>query len=794
MKKRPLAMLVGLWIVASLPVYAEPPRPRSTAELLVDLARDHALNCRGGQTAKDVAQVRCLLDAATRLDAARTDALTWLYELAVLDGDTAAATAILQRLHAAEPEHDGVFAQWLARTAEAQQTAEQRQQWLKQLLDSKLPLRHRALVHLSLAQLAWERMDAAAARQELKLALNDDPQSLAAARMLQGMVSADAPAAERLAAALRILRVNPLDAASAWQAANVLDQNGYAAGAAQFFDYAAQLHERMYHGSALPGALSLALAHNLEARGLLDDAIRRVQAAIAADPSVAAEAGLYLNYLLETKAPGSGTEVRQQLSTRFAALRDPKATSLDEVAQAAWFYTVVEPQPDRALMLAQDAAERAPHDAFVARILGWALAANGKAAEAEEALKPHATDDVFAAARLAGLMLERGDRPAAQRILEGLAHPPLAGPGLVAWQHAQALLNAPPDSATSKPAGDTSTDAAPTTAPAAPRPTTRPVPELDGVLASFDTRVFDYVAHPGRYLAVRFELVNARPQVGEPWRARCVLENKGSFAITLGPDALVNPTFIVSARVESSRTLEYPGLLTFTLDQASVLEPGQTLSLERTLDVGPLRAAARITPQQAVQVIFSVLLDAGRDAQGRWVLQPGGQQLPPVMLTRMPTGASPGALQLLREDVQSKDPQRQTMAAVEMAQLLGEQQRAAAGQLSYTPPAVPATTLEDALVGLLASDSWETRARTLVALDAMGLNRRMLAAAEDCGQNPHWLVRLLATRVLARQGAAFSARAAQIARDDTDELVRRFAQTFVVAQPPTSEPAPATTP
>lgn len=792
MKKWPLAMLVGYWLAVSLPVHAETAAPRSAAEMLVDLARDYALNCRGGQTATDVARVRCLLEAATRLDAQRSDALTWLYELAVLDGDAAAALAAIQHLRAAEPEHDGVFAQWLARTAAAQQTTEQRQQWLSQLLEGKLPLRLRALVHLSLAQLAWERMDRAGARQELKLALNDDPLSLPAARMLQEILTSDAAAADRLAAALRTLRLNPLDAASAWQAASVLDRYGYVAGAAQFFDYAGQLHEHTSHGSPLPGALSLALARNLEARGHLDDALRRAQAAITADPSSAAEAGLYLIHLLETKTPGSGAVVGQQLATRFAALRDPKAVDVNEVAQAAWFYTVVESLPDRALMLAQAAAERAPQDAFVARVLGWALAANGKAAEAEAVLKPHAAEDVFAAARLAGLALERADRAAAQRVLDSVAHPPLAGPGLLAWQRARALLDAPPEGATSMPA-DAPADATPTTAPAAPVPTTQPVPELDGVLASFDTRVFDYVAHPDRYVAARFELINPRPQVGEPWRARFVLENKGPFAITLGPDALLNPTFVVSARVEGVRTLDYPGLLTFTLDQASVLEPGQTLSMERTLDVGPLRAAARVTPQQAVQVIFSALLDAGRDAQGRWVLQPGGQQLPPLVLTRMPTGASPGALQLLREDARSRDPQRQGMAAVQMAQLLGEQQRAAAGQLPYTPPPAPAATLEDELAGLLAAESWETRAWTLVALDAMGLSRRMVTAAEECGQHPHWLVRLLATRVQARQGATFSARAAQITHDDADELVRRFAQTFVVPEP-TTTPAPATTP
>ncbi len=49
-------------------------QPLTTAELLVDLARDHALVRRGQQTEADVQTVRTLLLAALRLDPQLTDA------------------------------------------------------------------------------------------------------------------------------------------------------------------------------------------------------------------------------------------------------------------------------------------------------------------------------------------------------------------------------------------------------------------------------------------------------------------------------------------------------------------------------------------------------------------------------------------------------------------------------------------------------------------------------------------------------------------------------------------------
>ena len=114
-----------------------------------------------------------------------------------------------------------------------------------------------------------------------------------------------------------------------------------------------------------------------------------------------------------------------------------------------------------------------------------------------------------------------------------------------------------------------------------------------------------------------------------------------------------------------------------------------------------------------------------------------------------------------------------------MAELLGEQQRARMKRLTYKPQAIPADRVRQALLSALGSESWEARVRTLDALQVAGLDRTLFEAARRCLEHPHWAVRMMAVRLLARQGKAFADSARHIAAEDDDELVRALAQSYV---------------
>ncbi|MCK4340442.1 MAG: HEAT repeat domain-containing protein, partial [Phycisphaerae bacterium] len=494
--------------------------------------------------------------------------------------------------------------------------------------------------------------------------------------------------------------------------------------------------------------------------------------------------------LLERKQASLGETVQSQLATRFAALREPTQHPVNEIAQAAWFYCTIEHQPERALMLAQAAAERAPADAFVQRVLGWALALNLRHEDAQRRLLPIAGRDASAAYLLAKLLRDAGELAAARRVIESLEPRPVAGPACDLLNELD--LSAPTTQPETQPTSQPTTKPA-TTAVLAPttRPSTQPIlsstippprrqyPELAQVLATFDERVLEFHRDPARFLEARVTIENPSLPVGCPWWAVFTLTNRGPFPITLGPDAMVNPVFLLSFSVEGDRTREYPALMTVNLDHVRVLYPGQSAHVRRTLDVGPLRRVARGSPQHLQRVTLQVLLDVIRDAEGRWRPSPGGQRLRPAYFNRLPATTGQAGINALFRALTGESAAARVRALEVMAQLVGERQRADWKRLEYRPAPVPAERMKAALLNMLGSESWELRVRTLEGLQVMGLDRQLVDAVEACLEHPHWLVRMMAVRLLARQGAAFAERAGSVARNDPDELVRALAESYL---------------
>jgi len=94
--------------------------------------------------------------------------------------------------------------------------------------------------------------------------------------------------------------------------------------------------------------------HELE-MGKLEEAAWHAQQVIETDPQLAAEAGMFYYWVLSRQGHrAQADEVPRQLAQRFAELREPDEWPVNEVAQAAWFYCTLDPQPQRALMLAED--------------------------------------------------------------------------------------------------------------------------------------------------------------------------------------------------------------------------------------------------------------------------------------------------------------------------------------------------------------------------------------------------------------------------------------------------------
>jgi len=388
------------------------------------------------------------------------------------------------------------------------------------------------------------------------------------------------------------------------------------------------------------------------------------------------------------------------------------------------------------------------------RVLGWALVLNGQMERARQAFAPIAQTDPYAAYQLARMLAAGGDRAGAAGVIEKLERLPTAGPAFE-------LLNQ-----LGLPAS-------------ASRPAAERFPEIPRVLDGFDRRVLAFCRDSTSLLAAQVTMENVSPEPGEPWWAVFALTNRASFPITLGPDRMVNPVFLVSFTVEGDRQREYPNLLTVSLDHTQVIPPGATAEVRRALNVGPPRRICRLTPQRLQRVTLKVILDAVQRPDGRWEPGPTGQLLRTVYFNRQPAVADPESFHALFRALTGQSAEARYRAIEALAELLGESQRAAAKTPRYRPAAVPVEKIEQAMLAALNSSSWEVRVRGLDALQVAGMNSRMVAAAEACLEHPHWLVRLMAVRLLARQGATFAERAKRIADEDEDELVRDLAASYV---------------
>ena len=769
------ALLARRWLVAIAlclatgpALRAAAPPTRSTPDLFVDMARDAALRCRGRQTEADLLAVRTLLRAAVRLDPGNARGWRWLYDLAQRSGPPASAAHALARLVEADPTNTAALARWLEVGPPEVQTAEQWQRWLEKLLARFDQPQSRALIHTRMAALALEQADRDSARKHLAEAHRLWPHCPQAALLRVDLLSADDPPARRLSVLFDALTLHTLNADLAWQAALVLDETGFAQDARTLFRYAMDLRRVLGDHRPLTPEQALQLARNQLALGELNEASHLAQKAALAERKRQGtyEAAFFWYWILQRqKAPESFLkQVRQPMANQFAAIKDPQRWPVALVAQAAWYYCTIEPQPERALLLAKNAAARAPDDPFVQRVLGWAEYQAGDRKTAQETLIPLVTRDPYATALVARMLRDAGDAGAPARLIAALEHLPPAG-------RARALLDELAPAVTSRPADQRHAEMVP-------------------VLKAFPSEVLQFVATPTHTLraAIRFEDPSLRP--GQPWWMVFSLTNTGAFPISLGTRRMLNPVFLLSYSLEDETRHDFPNLLPVALDTALVIEPGQTLQRRQTIDVGPPRAATRRTPQHLQSISVTAVLDPRLSAEGRWVPGPTGQVLRPAMAARRPANTSPEAWHARFAALRGDVPEARYAALEEMAELLGEAQRARLGKLDYRPEPVPIARIRTALVAVLQSASWEARARTLAALDNAGLDRSLLDAARGCLKHPHWAVRLLAVRTLARQGRAFVNEARQIAHDDPHELVRNIAQSYVLRW---TSPAPAST-
>lgn len=747
---------------------ADPLAANSTASLLVTLAKDYGLGRDAPQSASDFLHVVTLLQAAVRLEPENADALAWLYEAQTLAGDTRAALDTLRRLVRADPDNHRAFEALLDATLSGLQTVDDRRSALNKLVQSgELSNPRQSAVYTRLVAVAIDSLDFDRARMALDRALAADPENYDAVHFRLQLAGDRMPPYARVKSALEAFQSNPLNVEAAWYLARLLSEYGFGAEAGRFFNHALEIYSRANPGQPVPADRLLDLALNAAARGNLDGAEELALQAVSAAPEFL-PAQTHLFWILNKRGKSDeAAAISKSLSQRFSRIADLAAAPVDELAQAAWFYCLVDPRPRPALLFAQAASQRAPDDPFVKRCLGWAMALNQRLKDAGLALKDIATDDPFAAYQLARILSDNGEEAAARRMIDALSHIPAAGPAVDLLASLGPLF--------------------PSTQPAAKR-----FPDIADALTDFNHDLLLFHKESSRFLKVDITPDNPNFSPGEPWWATFTITNEGPFPVTLGADWMVNPIFLVSFEIEGDKPRSFPNQFTVALDSTRVIRPGQSIKRREALDLGPIRRVSRMTPQQLLRISCSAIFDPHLSPEGHWVPSLTGQHTESVVFNRVPVRTGVNGLQSLFAAFEAGEPHKRLASVEVLAQLLSEAQRAALKKMPYDPARVPEARIRQALLGALQSGSWELRARTLDALTVAGLDEKMLELVRRCLRHDHWLVRLMAVRLLGeREGQSFAPSAKTLLNDDPDELVRNMARSYLERWfPPTSQIAP----
>lgn len=734
---------------APSPVRAE--QARHMAPFLVDLARDHGLIRSGRQTPADAQQIRVMLNAALRFDPQNAEALELLYDLHSRAGDEDRAVATLERIAAADPRNEAAVRQWLETGARPARTLEQQREWLERQLQTLRTDAARAVAHVRLAQLALHQVDEDRFQEHIAAARRIDPSCPDVDLLVAEVLVSDLPAGRHAAVLLAALRWRPNREDYAFAAALALDRAGCSEEAHRLFQHAGALHQLRPAVAAVGAEALIAFSRNAAARGALDTAMDYAMRA-ARRERLSLENSHYVLWLYRRYGATSLADLfAQQFAEMAAQYADVDEYGLELAGQAAWHYCLLEARPERALQLADTVLSREPDHALARRARGWALAGTGRAEEAAAVLEPLIERDAYAAYTYARLLHDRGDADAPARILRALHRMPVAGFARDLWE--ELIPSAGGEGAW------------------------RSAEAVDA-LKSFPWEVLHFALEPQVYVAAEIAPMQATVRVGEPWVVDFTLGNRAPFPILLGPDAVVNPVLLVSVRAEGDKLREYPNLLVVSLDRKRRLAPGESVTVRRTLDVGPLRRISRLTPQQMQRITVAALLDPAQAPDGYWRPGPSGLSLRPGFLQRLAVTPSNEALAAMDAALARGQPSERIRAVETMAALLGEQQRAAHAPPNYQLHAVSTERLRRRLLDALEGGSWELRVRTLDALSAAGLDSGMVRAAEACLRHEHWLVRMMAVRLLSRQGATFAQTAEHVAQSDADPLVRELASGY----------------
>jgi hypothetical protein len=288
------------------------------------------------------------------------------------------------------------------------------------------------------------------------------------------------------------------------------------------------------------------------------------------------------------------------------------------------------------------------------------------------------------------------------------------------------------------------------------------------LLKRFDADILKFHRTPQKFVALSGRPSAMTVDYGRPIRCTWTLTNNAGFPITLGADATLDPQLLISIQREESGDVppaRVDAYLSISLTRRRVLVPDQSVSITRTLVLGPAQQLLRRHSHDRCRFVFSALLDPQVRKNGTWASRL--RAFPPATVTVDRAGVDPRgeAMQRLFAKLRSS----RVGERVEGVVALG-------GVIAEGKPDHAVLESRRRLLDTLDDPSWYVRARSLDALGGVDLDQATIRSAATCLSDSHWLVRMLVVDLFsAKQGETFLPVLERLKEGDPDVLVRRLA-------------------
>ena len=736
------------------------PPTRSPGKWLVDLARDYGHSVKGPPSLPDVQIALTLLRAAARLEPNLPEPYWWQAELLDDLNRPDEALAALERYVRLDPNDLTERLRWIGLKVNALQTVEARREFIEAQLirDAANPL-ILSDAHRRLAEIALARADQNAARMHMEAALRLTPGDITANRLAPTILPGSDDPAAQVRRTLHLIAATPMQVDLVWTLGNLLDDLSLHREAQSWYAYALDVFRAAHPGTDPPSEYLLDLAESRADSGDLEAALKDCTESLRIDPAYVPARLLMADILRKLGRAEAAQEQIRTVADRYAKMADQVITSRDahQAAEMAWFYAYYGPQPEQAIQFARITLASFPDHPIARRAHGFAALAKGNHAEAERVLKDLAPSDPMAAIGLARTYLATNRPRDAVPILQhavrfrstGFAHDEIAR---MLRDNGQSVPP-PPDHA-----------------------------DVRKILAEFDRAPLEYYKQPTKFLRLTARFLQPRMTLTDPWYVLFELSNLATFNITLGNEGMLRPLLLLSVETTGDQTRRFTHYMLVHLNRLGVLEPGKSVRLLQTIDIGPLRQIMTITPQVTHEISLSGLLDAVQFPDGRWGHHLGGFDAPLAKATRLAVHPSPQKMAELKADLASDQPDRVLNAATVLSSLLAEQEALRDGTLNYQAVPIDPTDLWREWTDAATRRGHDPihRARLIESLRPAKLPDRAIQALAPFLSDDHWLVRLTTAWILAhKQGPTFAGVARRLTQNDPDPLVRDLTAAYL---------------